>query len=301
MSLLALYAPSLRGRATSPALECDEPGGRTLSLTFGELDARSDRLAAVLRARGLTRGDRLAHLLANRAAVIDLWLACIKLGVIAVPINVLYKSREIAHIVGDAKPKAVIAMPDRFGDLPAGVAAWDVDALEREAAASPRLGAAESAAVTADAATPAALVYTSGTTGNAKGAILTHGSFAANAQNIANAWGITSSDRLLCTLPLFHVHGLGNGIQSWLATGGHLRLVERFEHEKAAGWFEHTSPRSSSACRRCTCACSRSHPIVRARSGRGCGSSSRGRRRCPRRHCTRSRRGTGIGSSSDTE
>jgi malonyl-CoA/methylmalonyl-CoA synthetase len=242
VSLLALYAPSLRGRAASPALECDEPGGRVLSLTFGEIDARSDRLAALLRARGLSRGDRLAHLLANRAAVIDLWLACIKLGVIVVPINVLYKSREISHIVGDAKPMAIVTTAERLSDLPAGAIAWDVDALEHEAAAVQRLGAAEAAAVTADAATPAALVYTSGTTGNAKGAILTHGSFAANAQNVANAWGITASDRFLCALPLFHVHGLGNGIQSWLATGCHMRLVERFEHEKAAGWFETYKP-----------------------------------------------------------
>jgi malonyl-CoA/methylmalonyl-CoA synthetase len=97
-------------------------------------------------------------------------------------------------------------------------------------------GAARPAATLIDR-TPAALIYTSGTTGAAKGAVLTHGNFAANARAIVAAWRITAADRFLCTLPLFHVHGLGNGIHAWLATGCHMRLVERFEGAKAEGWF----------------------------------------------------------------
>jgi acyl-CoA synthetase (AMP-forming)/AMP-acid ligase II len=135
MSLLDLYDLSLKGRADAPALACDGPDGLTRTLTFGDLDRRSDRLATVLRARGLARGDRLAFCLVNRLAVIDLWIACVKLGVIVVPINVLYKGREIGHIVGDAKPRAVVTTSDRAVDLPDGTTLWDVDALEREAAA----------------------------------------------------------------------------------------------------------------------------------------------------------------------
>ncbi len=238
MSLLDLYDLSLRGRRDTPALECELPGGLLTALTFGEIDDRSDRLAALLRRRGLARGDRLAFCLVNRLAVIDLWLACVKLGVIVVPINVLYKGREIAHIVGDARPAAVVTTPDRDGDFPAGTTLWDADALEREATSMP----AGRDAARCGADTPAALVYTSGTTGVAKGAVLTHGNFAANALALVTAWGITSADRYLAALPLFHVHGLGNGLQCWLASGCHMRLVERFERDRALEWFASYGP-----------------------------------------------------------
>ena len=72
--------------------------------------------------------------------------------------------------------------------------------------------------------------------------MLTHGNFAANALSLLTAWGITSADRYFAALPLFHVHGLGNGIQCWLASGCHMRLVERFEHEQACDWFEEYRP-----------------------------------------------------------
>jgi malonyl-CoA/methylmalonyl-CoA synthetase len=90
--------------------------------------------------------------------------------------------------------------------------------------------------------TPAAIVYTSGTTGRAKGAVLTHGNLAANARTLVEAWRITAADRYLAVLPLFHVHGLGNGVCSWLASGCRMRLVERFEHEKAEALFEEFRP-----------------------------------------------------------
>jgi malonyl-CoA/methylmalonyl-CoA synthetase len=80
----------------------------------------------------------------------------------------------------------------------------------------------------------AALVYTSGTTGRPKGAMLTQANFAANALNLIEAWRLTAEDRLLLTLPLFHVHGLGNGLHTWLALGYRLRLTERFRKETIA-------------------------------------------------------------------
>jgi malonyl-CoA/methylmalonyl-CoA synthetase len=236
MSLFDLYDFSLRGRALEDALEIDEGGG-TRTLTFGEIDARSNRLARVLAARGLASGDRLAFCLPNRLAVIDLWLAALKLGAVIVPINVLYRAREIAHILGDAQPRAVVTTPDRTGDFE-GTAVWHVDDLAREMDAAD----AHRPVVRLGAASPAALVYTSGTTGAAKGAVLTHGNFAANALALVTAWGITRADRYLAALPLFHVHGLGNGVQCWLASGCHMRLVERFEHEKATSWFESYQP-----------------------------------------------------------
>jgi malonyl-CoA/methylmalonyl-CoA synthetase len=238
MSLLDLYDLSLRGRRETPALDVDVAAGATSTLTFGDLDARSDRLAHVLAARGVGRGDRLAFCLPNRLLVLDLWLAAVKLGAIVVPVNVLYKAREIGHILGDARPLAIVTTDDRRGDVPAEAVIWDADALERDAHGMPatRIG------VRCDATSPVALVYTSGTTGTAKGAVLTHGNFAANALSLVTAWGITSADRYLAALPLFHVHGLGNGAQCWLASGCHMKLVERFEHARALDWFEQYRP-----------------------------------------------------------
>src|SRR5215217_1360801 len=106
MTLTQLFDLSLRGRAGEIALEFD---GRRY--TFGEIDARSDRMAQYLLSRGLKTGDRLCLQLPNCVEMIDLYLACIKLGVIFVPINVLYKDREIAYIVNDAEPALFVTEP----------------------------------------------------------------------------------------------------------------------------------------------------------------------------------------------
>ena len=76
-----------------------------------------------------------------------------------------------------------------------------------------------------------------------KGAVLTHGNFAANALALTSSWEFTSDDRYLAVLPLFHVHGLANGLHCWLFSGCHLRLTERFEHAKAAQWFDELRPK----------------------------------------------------------
>jgi len=238
VSLLDLYAPTLRGRAGTPGLEVDAGQGEPFSCTFGALDARSDRLATVLASRGVQAGDRVAFCLPNRLLVVELWLALLKLGAIVVPVNVLYRSREIGHILGDARPRAIVTTADRGSDVGGAAPLWDADDLARAAEEE----APHVDIVRADASTPAALVYTSGTTGTAKGAVLTHGNFAANALTLVHGWGITAGDRYLAALPLFHVHGLGNGLQCWLASGCHMRLVERFEHARAADWFETYRP-----------------------------------------------------------
>jgi malonyl-CoA/methylmalonyl-CoA synthetase len=241
MTLPQLFDLSFIGRRDRPALDWQ---GRTY--TFGDLDVRSARLARVLAARGLEPGDRLAVYLPNQVALVDLYLACARSGFIFVPVNILYRGRELRHIVADCEPRALVAAsaPD------AAVPVWSVEELAAEAAAAagpdgpgangPR-GTGDRATAAGPAGhglhedTPAVLVYTSGTTGAAKGAILTHGNLVANASNLVTAWQIGASDRLLLALPLFHVHGLGNGLHTWLASGCRLRLLPRFDRETIAG------------------------------------------------------------------
>ncbi len=145
MTLIQLFDLSLRGRRNETALEFQ---GR--EFTFGEIDGRSNRVANYLVHRGFMAGDRLCVYLANCVEMIDLYLACVKLGVIFVPINILYRDREIAHILSDAEPREWIN---------------DVSTLTADAEAF----ADTRPVAQLDGDSPAGIIYTSGTTGVAKG------------------------------------------------------------------------------------------------------------------------------------
>jgi malonyl-CoA/methylmalonyl-CoA synthetase len=224
MTLIDLFDLSLRGRAGAPALEF---AGDTYS--FGDLDDRSNRLSSFLIAAGFTAGDRLCVYLANCVEMIDLYLACVKTGVIFVPINILYRDREIAHILLDAEPRAVVSDERLSCSVPMWTRADLRAAMEASGNTRPL--------VRLESDAPAGIIYTSGTTGASKGAILTHSNFAANALNLLTCWQITLQDRLLLALPLFHVHGLGNGLHCWLVSGCRMKLLERFSHQTAAETF----------------------------------------------------------------
>ena len=194
-------------------------------------------MAHALTARGLERGDRLCVHLANRLEFIDLFLACVRLGVIFVPMNVLYREREIEHMVADAEPRLSVTSAEHRAMF---AATATIDVVELAAAAAGQPG--DRVRLTLDGDDPLALVYTSGTTGRAKGAVLSHNNFASNAVNLVTCWRVTSDDRYLGVLPLFHVHGLGNGVCSWLVSGCRMRLVERFEAHRAESIFEEFRP-----------------------------------------------------------
>ena len=224
MTLNHLFDLSFVGRRNQPALEFE---GETI--TFGDLDERTNRLAHLLMARGLSPGDRLCCYLSNSPFMIDLYVACVKAGVIFTPVNILYRDREITHILNDSDPKALVT--DQTVSTPVPV--WTPSALQSAAVPQPSIRPA----VVLDGDSPAGIIYTSGTTGTSKGAVLTHNNFAINAINIASCWQMSEADRLLLALPLFHVHGLGNGLHAWLLTGCRMRLLERFDHTHAAQEF----------------------------------------------------------------
>lgn len=232
MQLADLFASSLAGQADEVAIEYDRVEGEPATLRFGELHARSNRLAHALARRGLQAGDRVGVYLSNGVEFVDLLLACVKLGLVLVPINVLYREREIAHILADAQPRIVVTTRAAFPAF-AGVDTVDAAELTGQAAAE----SSGDVRVLVDGDAPAAIVYTSGTTGRSKGAVLSHNNCLANTVNLIACWRITASDRYLAVLPLFHVHGLGNGLMTWLASGCRMRLVERFDAQRAADWF----------------------------------------------------------------
>jgi malonyl-CoA/methylmalonyl-CoA synthetase len=234
LTLASLFGPAFRDRRSEIGLEWQGS-----LLTFGEIDQRADRVARELRSRGLRPGDRLCVQLPNGPELVDLFLACVRTGVIFVPINALYRRGEIDHIVRDAAPSALVCR----GPLEATVAVetWDVDDLV--ASGGGRIGPSVDHAQVADPEDQVvAIVYTSGTTGPSKGAMLTQRSFASNARTLLEAWRISAEDRLLLPLPLFHVHGLGNGLHCWLGSGCRLRLLERFDRETIEREFLDFSP-----------------------------------------------------------
>ena len=199
-------------------------------VTYGELRDASCRVAFRLRERGIAVGDRVVLYAENSHAFVFAYLGALRAGAVVVPANVLYRESDLARIADDSaaaamcvsaqsRPFATTAFAGQLVDL-AAVAAWATDAtIPSDAAAWPR-PAADDLAV---------LIYTSGTTGRAKGAMLAHGNLAAIAQQVASAWRWTAADTLLLTLPLFHVHGLGAGLNGTLVAGGRMRLRERFD------------------------------------------------------------------------
>jgi malonyl-CoA/methylmalonyl-CoA synthetase len=224
MNLSDLFDLSFLGRRDAVALEF-----RDETYTFGELDARSNRLAGWLIENGFAAGDRLCVYLPNCVEMIDLYLACIKASIIFVPINILYRDREISHILRDAEPRGLVCDEPITTEIPFWKRSYLLRELQTLKDTRP--------IVQADGETPAGIIYTSGTTGTSKGAVLTHNNFIANALNLLTCWQINADDRFLLALPLFHVHGLGNGLHCWLMSGCRTRLLERFTYQTAGEIF----------------------------------------------------------------
>jgi malonyl-CoA/methylmalonyl-CoA synthetase len=224
VTLSQLFDLSLVLRREKPALAAGDQ-----RYTFGDIDARASRMARALAARGVAAGDRLCIYLPNSIDFIDIYLAAVRLGAIFVPMNILYRDRELRHIVDDADPVAVIADERGAAFLPGSRPVWILDPLRHEAARQPQTRLPERT----DGDSAAMIIYTSGTTGAPKGALITHGMLAVNALSLVTCWQISDADRFHLMLPLFHVHGLGFGLHCWLMSGCLMRLEERFDYQVA--------------------------------------------------------------------
>ena len=205
-------------------------------LTYGELDQRSARLAGRLARLGVGRGDRVAAQIEKSVANALLYLACLRLGAVYLPLNTAYTQSELEYFFGDAEPALIVCDPAKKVAIEAlsgtRVATLDQqgkgDLIESLDAAPARF---EIAPVGDDDL--AALLYTSGTTGRSKGAMITHRNLASNALTLVDAWGFSDADVLLHVLPLYHVHGLFVAFNTVLLAGGRLIFLPSFDAAEA--------------------------------------------------------------------
>ncbi|MER8197361.1 acyl-CoA synthetase [Streptomyces microflavus] len=196
-----------------------------LSLTYGELAAASAALAARIADAG-----RVAVWATPTAATVIAVVAALRTGVPVVPLNPRTGEHELAHILADSEPTAVLAGPD--DELPPALeklrrVTVDAGAVAASAVAASALPE-EYGAGEADPEAAALIVYTSGTTGPPKGAVLPRRAVAASLDALEDAWGWTADDVLVHALPLFHVHGLILGVLGPLRRGGSLRHLGKF-------------------------------------------------------------------------
>ncbi|HEY0782542.1 MAG TPA: AMP-binding protein [Thermoanaerobaculia bacterium] len=239
MTLGDLLAIPLRRSPEATALVTHGDDGEE-AWSYSALFAAVRLLAAHLQAWGLRPGDRVALFLGNGAELVIAYLAVLAAGAVVVPINLAYRRREIAHILGDAEPRVLVTEAEQEGVL-AEIPDAERRSVERVLIASEiaALAGGEAAADEAERFAPplvtsadlAMILYTSGTTGASKGAMLALGNVVATVAALLAAWSFESRDRLLLTLPLFHVHGLIVGLTTTLAAGGTVDLRRRFDAE----------------------------------------------------------------------
>ncbi|HWF53793.1 MAG TPA: AMP-binding protein [Solirubrobacteraceae bacterium] len=203
-------------------------------LTSDQLEEMTRHVAGRLRGAGVAPGERFVTCAPSSAALVVAYIGALRAGLVVVPLNTGYTRAEVTRIVTDARPAlAAVADDERAGWLrELGVRVCGID-VELPG------GEDEGALDAASADDAALLIYTSGTTGRPKGARLSHGNLLASATAVAAAWEWTPEDRLLLTLPLFHVHGLGVGLNGALCAGSSLELRPRFDQDdvlaRAAG------------------------------------------------------------------
>ncbi|MFV2001737.1 MAG: AMP-binding protein [Paracoccaceae bacterium] len=201
--------------------------------TYGELKTRTERLAGALRSLGLQPGERIAARLAKSPEGLALYLACLRAGLVFLPINPALTHGELEHVLRDAAPALLLCEAEELAPL-AGLAAQYGAQLLALCGGDGLMRMAENAgpltkAAHGDAQTLAAILYTSGTTGRPKGVMLSHQNLLCNARALSDAWQFTHDDVLLHGLPVFHTHGLFVAGNVVLLAGASMLYQPRFE------------------------------------------------------------------------
>ncbi len=215
-------------RRSAIAFDCS-----SATYTFADLLDRSAAYAAALTAAGVRPGDRVMVQVDKSIDAVWLYLAVLRAGAVYMPLNTGYTDAEIAYFIDDAAPSLIVVEPSRVAAVAALAASGRAKVTTlgqiESAAHAPSSNPAPSVERTDD--DTAAILYTSGTTGRSKGAMISHGNLRSNALTLVDIWGFTGADILVHALPIYHVHGLFVALHCALLSGASTRFLPRFEQE----------------------------------------------------------------------
>jgi malonyl-CoA/methylmalonyl-CoA synthetase len=222
------------GASANPGKVCMEvPGGR--QLTYAALREETGRVANTLARLGVKPGDRVAAQVDKSPDVIALYLGTLRAGAVFLPLNTAYTPAEVRYFLEDAQPSLFVCAPGSPAETAGLAGELGIAQVTLAADGSGSFMAALQAAAPDFETVPrggddlAAMLYTSGTTGRAKGAMLSHVNLASNSLTLVEAWRFTDADVLLHALPIFHTHGLFVASHVALIAGGEMLFLPRFD------------------------------------------------------------------------
>lgn len=205
-------------------------------LTYGDLLTQSARFAGALVDLGVRPGDRVAVQTDKSISMLMLYLGALRAGAVYLPLNTGYTAAELGYFLGDAEPRLLVCDPVRRDELAPAAEQAGIDRIEtldgagRGSLCDLAMAAPEDFADVPRAGDDlAAILYTSGTTGRSKGAMLTHDNLASNSLALCETWRIGADDVLLHALPVFHTHGLFVAINTTLFAGASMIFLPRFD------------------------------------------------------------------------
>jgi len=228
----------IRSAIASPDKNFIETGAGA-RISYGDMLSRSAQIANVLVARGVKPGDRVAVQVEKTPENLLLYLATLRAGAVYLPLNTAYTLAELDYFIGDAEPSLIVCDPSKQAGLAEIASKHGIRAIETlDASGKGTLtdAAAKASPEFSDVARGssdlAAILYTSGTTGRSKGAMLTHDNLASNAKTLIDYWHFTEQDVLLHALPVYHTHGLFVASNTVMLSGGAMIFLSKFDADE---------------------------------------------------------------------
>jgi malonyl-CoA/methylmalonyl-CoA synthetase len=210
-------------------------------VTYDDLVALSGRLANMLVACGVKPGDRVAVQVEKSVPALVLYLATVRAGAVYLPLNTAYTLAEVEYFIGDSEPSLVVCDPGKQAGIEqlatkAGASVETLDARGQGSLTDAAAGAPEAfETVERDGSDLAAILYTSGTTGRSKGAMLTHDNLVSNALTLKDIWRFSANDVLIHALPIYHTHGLFVASNVTLFSGASMVFLPKFDADEVIG------------------------------------------------------------------
>ncbi len=231
-NLYSLFSENFPSQAD--ALFLDGIDGR--QLRYAELNQYTGRMLSLLKKLGIKKGDRIVVQVEKSLEAVLLYLTCLRAGVIYIPLNTAYTANEVSFFLADSAPQLFVCTPEQLDKLRSVAEQQGVPELLTLGSkgdgglmdATKTMPVSEEI-VNIAADDLAAILYTSGTTGRSKGAMLSHGNLAANALVLFDYWHWQNNDVLLHALPIYHVHGLFVALHCALLGGSRVIFMPRFD------------------------------------------------------------------------